>query len=368
MSTFVLPDLGEGLQDAEVVAWHVGAGDHVVADQPLVSVETDKAVVEIPSPHAGRIRATRAVVGERVKVGAPLVVFEEGVHPDTGTVVGELSGPAPAPAAWTAGAPSTPATAGVVKASPAVRARARELAVNLSQVAASGPGGTVTLEDVEAASAGGDVTAVEALRGVRRAMALNMRRSGDEIVPATVSDDADIGDWQADGDVTVRLIRAIVRGCRAAPALNAWYDGSRLERRLNARIDLGVAVDTEDGLIVPVLRDVGHGDAADLRRGLDALKQDVLRRRTPLAGLRGQTITLSNFGMIAGRYAALAIMPPQVAILGAGRARPEIRPIDGRPVLRRILPLSLTFDHRAVTGGEAARFLRAVLADLETAT
>ncbi len=364
MKTFALPDLGEGLHDAEIVAWHVAAGDHVVADQPLVSVETDKAVVEVPSPRAGRIERLCAKPGERIKTGAPLVEFEDGAHPDAGAVVGELppSAPAAAPPA-TAPRPEVAQTASGVKAAPAVRAHARELHVDLAHVVPSGPGGTVTLADVDAAA--GARSGAEDLRGVRRAMALNMMRSVKQIAPATVLDDADIDAWRPDEDMTVRLIRAIVAGCKAAPDLNAWYDSATMERVLHARIDLGLAVDTDDGLIVPVLRDVGHRGAADLRRGLDALKTDVRARKVPLAELKGQTITLSNFGMLAGRYAALSVMPPQVAILGAGRARPEVVPIDGRPTVRRTLPLSLTFDHRVVSGGEAARFLRAAIDDLE---
>jgi pyruvate dehydrogenase E2 component (dihydrolipoamide acetyltransferase) len=362
MKTFVLPDLGEGLLDAEIVAWHVTVGDHVVADQPLVSVETDKAVVEVPSPRAGRIEKLCAATGERIKVGAPLVEFEEGTHPDTGTVVGELA--SPIPASSPVAAPTPQPIAATVRAAPAVRARARELGIDLSRVTPSGPGGAVTTEDVEAAAAGTSAV-VEELKGVRRAMALNMRRSGDEVVPATVSDDADIGDWPPAEDITIRLVRAVAAGCRAAPALNAWYDGTQMERRLHTRVDLGIAVDTADGLIVPVLRDVGRRNAADLRRGLDALTADVRSRKVPLAELRGQTITLSNFGTLAGRYAALAIVPPQVAILGAGRARPAVRPVGGQAAVRRVLPLSLTFDHRVVAGGEAARFLQAAIADLE---
>lgn len=365
MTAFQLPDLGEGLQDAEIVAWHVAAGDHVVADQPLVSVETDKAVVEVPSPHAGRIARLCAKQGERVKVGAALVEFEEGVHADSGTVVGELGQARPAPRKT---APTVPPAAGAaIKASPAARGQARALGVDLARVAPTGPDGAVTTEDIEKAASAGTAGA-ETLKGVRRAMALNMARAGAEIVPATVSDDADIDAWRPEEDVTIRLIRAIVAGHVAAPELNAWYDGARLERRLHARIDLGIAVDTEDGLIVPVLRDVGARDAGDLRRGLDSLKTDVRARKVPLAELRGQTFTLSNFGMFAGRYATLVIAPPQVAILGAGRARPRVVAVEGRPGVRRMLPLSLTFDHRAVNGGDATRFLRAAIADLESPT
>jgi len=363
MKTFSLPDLGEGLQDAEIVTWHVAAGDHVVTDQPLVAVETDKAVIEIPSPHAGRIERLCAKAGERIKVGATLVEFAEGTPTDTGAIVGELARPPAAPAKIAE--PSPPPVSGV-KATPAVRRRARELGVELTEVTGTGPGAAVTIEDVEkVARVAAAITPEEELKGVRRAMAANMMRSGAEVVPATVSDDADIGDWQATEDFTVRLVRAIAAGFKAAPALNAWYDGAKMTRRLHSTIDLGLAVDIGDGLIVPVLRDVGNRDAASLRRGVDALKADVRARTVPLAELRGQTITLSNFGMFGGRYAALAIVPPQVAILGAGAARMAVVPRERKSLVRRILPLSLTFDHRAVTGGEAARFLRAAIEDLE---
>jgi 2-oxoisovalerate dehydrogenase E2 component (dihydrolipoyl transacylase) len=367
MKTFILPDLGEGLHDAEIVAWHVAAGDHVVTDQPLVSVETDKAVVEVPSPQAGRIERLCAKPGDHVKTGAPLVEFEEGIHADPGAVVGELATAAPEPVR----PPPVPATAPgrpAIKATPAVRARARELGVDLAHIVPTGPGDTATIADVEAAARPAPAAPGEALRGVRRTMALNMMRAVKLVAPATVLDDADIGGWRADEDVTIRLIRAVVAGCKAAPDLNAWYDSATMERQLHGRIDLGLAVDTADGLIVPVLRDVGHRPASELRRALDALKADVRARKVPLAELRGQTITLSNFGMLAGRYAALSIVPPQVAILGAGRARSAVLPIDGVPAVRRILPLSLTFDHRVVTGGEAARFLRAALDDLKLPT
>lgn len=369
MRTFALPDLGEGLHDAEIVAWHVAAGDHVVADQPLVSIETDKAVVEVPSPQAGRIERLHGNPGDRIKTGAALVDFEEGPPADTGAVVGELAAAAPKPAAAAPAAPPAGPVGPTIKATPAVRARARQLGIDLAHVIPTGPDGTATLSDVDAAAralpgAAADGT-VEALRGVRRAMALNMMRAVKQVALATVLDDADVGAWRDDEDVTVRLIRAIAAGCKAAPDLNAWYDSASLERQLHSHIDLGIAVDTDDGLIVPALRNVGRRSAADLRRGLDALKADVRARKVPLAELKGQTITLSNFGMLAGRYAALSIMPPQVAILGAGRARQAVVPVDGRPAVRRVLPLSLAFDHRVVSGGEAARFLRAVIDNLE---
>lgn len=359
---FTLPDLGEGLHEAEIVAWHVAEGDHVVADQPLVSVETDKAVVEVPSPRSGRIAKLLAQPGEIVAVGAPLVEFAEGeTAVDAGAVVGEL----PRAAEVTGGPPAVARG----RAAPAVRRLAAELGVDLETVEGTGPGGTITREDVErAARVVAPPARSEPVRGVRRAMARNMERSHREIVPATVCDDADITIWAADEDTTVRLALAIAHACRIEPALNAHYHPEREERVLFDRVDLGIATDTPDGLFVPVLRDVGSRSPADLRRGLDNMKRDVRARAIPLDELRGQTITLSNFGMFCGRYAQLVILPPQVAIVGAGRIRQELRVVDGAPAVRRVLPLSLTFDHRVVMGGEAARFLRALIDHLGKAS
>lgn len=363
MSAFTLPDLGEGLREAEVVAWHVAEGDHVVVDQPLLSVETEKAVVEIPSPRSGHIARLLAHPGEVVRVGAPLLMFEEGPHAETGTVVGEL---AEIPAAATA--KQEPSPAGAIRAAPAVRARARSLGVDLAKVEPSGPGGTITLADVERAAAAAPAREAT-LRGARRVMAANMSRAGREVVPATVQDDADIEAWFTGREaVTLRLIRAIIAGCTAEPALNASFDSEASSLRNNVTIDLGLAIDSPDGLFVPVLRDVGRSSPQDWRRQIDAAKKGVAERSLKPSELRGPTITLSNFGTIAGQHAALIVMPPQVAILGIGRAREQAVRAGTGIELHRLLPLSLTFDHRAVTGGEAARFLRAFIADLEKPT
>lgn len=365
MTRFTLPDLGEGLQDAEIVGWHVAEGDHVVADQPLVSVETEKAVVEIPSPQAGRIAHLLAKVGDRVKVGAPLVEFEEGAHADTGAVVGDLT-PHPLHHA-TASTPLSPSGgAGAIKAAPAIRALAKERGVDLSVLSGSGPSGTITRDDVmRTAATQSRAPEREPLRGIRLSMARNMAASRQSIVPATVFDEANIEAWWTPAaDVTVRLIRAIVAACVAEPALNGWFDGQGMARELKPQVDLGIAVDTEAGLIVPVLRDVGGCDAPTLRRSLDALKEAVHARTVAPAALRGATITLSNFGTLAGRHASLVIVPPQMAIVGAGRIAPQAVPAPQGVAFHHFLPLSATFDHRVISGGEAARFMKAVIDDL----
>ncbi|MBP0588655.1 2-oxo acid dehydrogenase subunit E2 [Paraburkholderia sp. LEh10] len=378
MKIFKLPDLGEGLQEAEIVEWHVKPGDEIRADQPLLSVETAKAIVDIPSPQTGRVAKLFGNVGDIVHLGAPLVAFEgAGDEADAGTVVGHMEvgqhvvQEAPAALGEGMGAgigAGMGAGAGVIKAIPAARALARKLDVDLSMVTPSGPEGVVTAADVQrVAKILGELGPPEVLRGVRRAMAQNMARAQSEVAAATVIDDADIHAWPPHTDVTIRLIRALVAGCRAEPGLNAWFDGHTGRRHVLKKIDVGIAVDLPDGLFVPVLRDVAQRDAADLRGGLDRMRADIRARKIPPEELRGNTITLSNFGMIAGKYAAPVVVPPTVAILGAGRIHEQVVAADGAPAVHRILPLSLTFDHRVVTGGEAARFLAAAIADLQGA-
>ncbi len=358
---FTLPDLGEGLEEAEIVGWLVNEGDHVVANQPLVSVETDKAVVEIPSPWNGTIARRFGGKGDVIKVGAALVEFSEQAGADTGTIVGEVE--RSEGAARQAEAPSR---AQGLQVLPAVRALARKLEVDLNLVQGSGPGGVITRADVErAAKSLTEAGPAEPLKGMRRAMAQRMALAHAQVVPTTVIDEADIDAWSKTADITIRLVQAIAAACKAEPSLNAWYNAEAVERRLLSRVDVGIAVDLEGGLLVPVLRNVGERDSVDLRAGLDRMRADAAARSIPPEELRGATITLSNFGMIGGRFASLVVVPPQVAIVGTGRAERRVVVNNDQQVIRRMLPLSLTFDHRAVTGGEAARFLTALKSSLE---
>jgi len=357
---FTLPDLGEGLGEAEIVAWLVNEGDHVVANQPLVSVETDKAVVEIPSPWSGTIARRFGAKGDLIKVGAALVEYSEGASADTGTIVGEVQRSEPAREVEASG------RAKGLQVLPAIRALARKLDVDLNLVQGSGAGGMITRADVErAARSLTEAGPAEPLKGMRRAMAQRMAIAHAQVVPTTVIDEADINAWSKETDITIRLVQAMAAACKAEPSLNAWYNAEAGERRLLSRVDVGIAVDLEGGLLVPVLRNVGERDSADLRTGLNRMRADAAARSIPLEELRGATITLSNFGMIGGRFASLVVVPPQVAIVGAGRAERRVVVNNDQQVVHRMLPLSLTFDHRAVTGGEAARFLAALKSSLE---
>ena len=362
MKIFKLPDLGEGLQEAEIVEWHVKAGDEVKVDQPLVSVETAKALVEIPSPYAGSIEKLFGNPGDTAHIGAPLVGFAGAGEADAGTVVGRVEVGQKVLNEAPAAAPS----AGGIKATPAVRAMARKLNIDLAMVTPTGADGLLTVNDVQrAARILSELGPQEQLRGVRKVMAQSMTLAHAEVASATIMDDADIHAWTAGASVMLRLIRALVAGCRAEPALNAWYDSKSVGRHLLKNIDVGIAVDTPDGLLVPVLRNVDKRDAGDLKAALAQLIQDTRERKVPPEDLRANTITLSNYGSIAGRYASPIVLPPTVAILGAGRLHEAVVAYNGAPAVHRVIPLSLTFDHRAVTGGEAGRFLAAVIADLE---
>jgi 2-oxoisovalerate dehydrogenase E2 component (dihydrolipoyl transacylase) len=404
MGTFRLPDLGEGLAEAEILEWHVKPGDHVLADQPMISVETAKSVVEVPVPYAGTVTKLHGAAGDIVATGAPLIDF------DSGTVVGSM--PVAAETEFVDSAvPAVRHGNGETRprALPVARAAARHLGLDLDAVAGSGHGGTITLDDVlaqarlggaagisgAAARTGGSNgggsnlaggpngggaldrvgrpappalppgAAWEPLRGLRRAMARSMSASQAEVPLSTVCDDADLNAWIRPGDYMLRLMRALISAWRIEPALNAWYDGAANARVLLDHIDLAVAVDTPQGLIVPVVRNIESKTPEELKAAVVARKNAAHQRSIPPEDLRDFTLMLSNFGTLAGRYGIPIVVPPAVAILGAGKVRMDAVAVAGTVAAHRRMPLSLSFDHRCITGGEACRFLAAVIADLE---
>jgi len=367
MKNFRLPDLGEGLPEAEIVEWHVNVGDTVKVDQVLVSVETAKAIVEVPSPQAGVIAKLYGDAGDIIHTGEPLLAYE-GDDEDSGTVVGKLEssgkgeGKGAQQDSFIVGAAASSKRARSNRATPGVRALAQQLGVNLESIKGSGPGGLITNDDVyKQASHQKQLGEAEALRGTRRTMAKNMALSHAQVVPVSIFEDVDVGDWKKGTDTTMRLVQAIGKACAAVPELNCWFDGDNLSRQLLDEVHVGIAVDTPEGLFVPVLRDITHRSLKDLRQGLENLRESVASRKIPPKEMQGATITLSNFGTMTGQYANPIVSPPQVAIVGAGRMRDKVVPYEGAATIRRILPLSLTFDHRAATGGEASRFLGALV-------
>jgi pyruvate dehydrogenase E2 component (dihydrolipoamide acetyltransferase) len=391
MITFNLPDLGEGLPEAEVVSWHVKEGEHVELDAPLLSVETAKAVVEVPSPYSGVISRLHAKPGDTVQTGRPLVDFD---LPDTPGASSEAP-PASADVAAEGMVVGHMAASGTelidrailgrnrrttrerVRAAPAVRMLARRLGVDLTACNATGRHGLISVDDVLARAnvgSGGGAPAVpgitddDRLRGTRKTMSVSMSQSRDQIAMCTVFDDADIQSWYGHADITVRIIRAIVAGAKAEPGLNALFDANVPARKIIEQVHLAIAVDSNGGLIVPVLRDVGSQSAAQLRATLNELKVRVRDRTVTVEEMRDYTFTLSNFGTMAGRYATPLVTPPTVAILGVGKVQRDVVAGASAPEIHMRLPLSLTFDHRCITGGEACRFLGAVIADLAQAT
>lgn len=370
MNIFNLPDLGEGLPDAEIHEWFVKEGDTVDALQPLVSMETAKAIVDVPCPQAGTIVKLFGQPGDIIKTGEPLVGFEAEVKArvDKGTVVGKLEESAEVSEdKFTIGSQQRdPAR---IKVTPAVRLLAKKLGVDLNNLRGSGEHGLITREDVEGFAASSAKTELaegfEPLRGVRRAMLNSMVQSHQEIVPVSIFDEADIDCWQQGTDISVRLIQAIVHACQEEPALNAWFDTAHGARKCFKEIHLGLAIDSQEGLFVPVIHHAERCSAEQLRQQIDDFKKAVNERAVSPDKLKGATITLSNFGKFAGRFASPIIVPPTVAILAVGRLYEGAVVSQGKITAHRLLPLSLSFDHRAVTGGEASRFLAAVISSLE---
>lgn len=369
MNIFNLPDLGEGLPDAEIHEWFVKEGDTVETDQPLVSMETAKAVVDVPCPQSGVIAKLFGKPGDVIKTGEPLMAFAEADAPrlDKGTVVGNLEESSEiSDDNFTIG--SGHSTKVRVKTTPAVRLLAKKLNVNLNALQGSGEHGLVTREDVQAAA---DKNAqlpegYEALRGVRRAMLNSMVQSHQEVVPVSIFDEADIESWLPKTDITVRLIHAITKACVIEPALNAWFDTKHSARKCFKEVHLGLAMDSAEGLFVPVIHNAAKQSDEQLRKTIDNYKKEVSERAVAAENLKGATLTLSNFGKFAGRFASPIIVPPMVAILAVGRLyQGVVVSPQGKIETHRILPLSLSFDHRAVTGGEATRFLGAVIEALQ---
>lgn len=372
MNIFNLPDLGEGLPDAEIHEWFVKEGDQVKLDQPLVSMETAKAVVDVPCPQDGTIVKLFGKPGDVLKTGTPLVAFAEttAARTDKGTVVGNLEESHDVSEDnFTIGSitPSASENNKRPKATPAVRVLAKKLGVDLCTLAGTGQHGMITRDDVERAAS--PKTSIpegfEPLRGVRRAMLNSMVQSHQVIVPVSIFDEADIEAWQPNQDITARLIRAIADGAKKEPALNAWFNTEHSARKCFESVHLGLAMDTEDGLFVPVIHDADKKSAQELRTIIDEFKKSVRERAVPADKLKGATITLSNFGKFAGKFASPIIVPPMVAILAVGRLYSGAVTANGQIKSHRLLPLSLSFDHRAVTGGEATRFLGAVIESLQ---
>ena len=443
---FALPDLGEGLTEAEIVKVLVREGDVIAEDAPLIEVETDKATVEIPSPFSGRVSGIHVQPGQTVKVGHVLVTFDDAavvtagrggpaspprrepavaadaspssraaITQGRGTTSGTVTGSSGASsgAAGASGGADGAGRVGPVPATPATRRLARELGVDLGSVRATGPGGRVTDDDVRAASGGTEPRTAPApaaehaapakplktlgaepvlprfeqwgpverqpLSHLRRTIAERMTLSATVVPHVTHFDRVDVTELDAiirrnveaareRGLVltlTSFLLKAAALALREHPTFNASLDAAAGELIVKRYCHLGVAVATERGLIVPVIRDVDKKPLVELQRELAGLAQRVREGKATLEDLRGGTFTITNLGALGGTGAIPIINYPEVAILGVSRAREEPVVQDGRIVPRTLLPISLTFDHRVADGADGARFTAAIVRRLE---
>lgn len=385
---FKFPDVGEGIAEGEIVRWLVKEGDWVKEDQELVEVETDKAVVTINSPYTGKIEELHGQEGQIIKVGEPLATIDgkdeaaaavESGKEDSGTVVGSLAEEPPIEVVRP------------VLATPAVRAFAKQINVDLAEVKGTGPAGRITKEDIErvagrsvapstgaAADAYGAVEKIP-LRGIRRTVAKRMAEASKRVADVTIWHDADITELaelrarenQSMAAPGVKLtylpflIKAAVAALKTHPYFNASLDEEAQEIILKKYYNVGIAVDTTEGLIVFVIKKADQKSIPDLAREGATLAEKARLRKIDLADLRGSTFTITNYGVVGASYGTPIINHPEVAILGVGKIddRPVVR--NGQIVIRKMMPLSLAFDHRVIDGVEAGRFLGVVIRHLE---
>jgi pyruvate/2-oxoglutarate dehydrogenase complex dihydrolipoamide acyltransferase (E2) component len=419
---FILPDLGEGISEAQIIRVLIKPGDRVALDQYLMEVETDKAAVEIPSPYAGIAKGVHVKEGDTVNVGAVIVTFDDGdgaaakappkaaaaVTPAPPTIAGGAirAGSPPTandrtlPALQTSAAPSRGKT--VAAAAPAIRKLARELGVDIDSLAGTGPGSRVTKEDVERAKSGApaarpsqaapplpgiaDVDKYgkvrrEPLNQIRKTIATQMSRSAFTAVHVTHGDEADITELDrvrrnlneaTHGDPKLTfmsfLVRATCIALRKHPIFNASLDHEGWQMIYKDYVNIGIAVDTERGLIVPVIRDADRLTLRGIAAALRTIADRVRLNQFAVEDLRGGTFTITNVGALGGTFSTPIINYPEVAILGLGRSRkvPVLR--DGQLAEALMLPLNLSFDHRATDGANAARFTSEIKSYLETPT
>jgi pyruvate dehydrogenase E2 component (dihydrolipoyllysine-residue acetyltransferase) len=384
---FKFPDVGEGIAEAEIVRWLVKEGDSVKEDQDLLEVETDKAVLTLNSPYTGKIAKLYGREGEMIKVGDVLTTVDAGGEDttvveadkkDSGTVVGSL------------GDDEVIEVVQPVQAIPAVRLLAKQLGINLASVKGSGPGGRITKEDVEKAAAKtGQHDSAEAdaygvvekipLRGIRRTIAKRMAEASKRVAEVTIWEDADITELvqvrakerKVAEEKGVRLtylpflIKAIIPALKAHPYFNASLDESAEAIILKKYLNIGIAVDTSDGLIVFVIKNADEKNILDMAQEIATLADKARLRKIDLHDLKGSTFTITNYGIVGASYGTPMINHPEVAILGLGKIEDRAVVRDGQITIRKMMPLSLAFDHRVIDGVEAGRFLGVVIQHLE---
>jgi len=367
---FRFPDVGEGITEGEIVRWLVKEGDEVKADQTLAEIETDKAIVEMPSPYSGTVLKLHFKEKDIVKVGRALVTIGE-----KGEAVPEAGGPA--------------------QAIPKVRKIGQELGIDLATIQGTGPGGRITEEDVRSAKEKpaekkleikvkakydlyGNVERIP-LRGVRRATARHMRESLDKAAHVTHCDEADATKLAAlrekmKAEAAAKgiklsylpfVVKAVIEALKLHPTVNAMLDEEAEEIVVRKYYNIGIAVDVPDGLIVPVLKMADQKSVLEIAEEIQNLARAARERALDLADLKGGTFSITNVGVIGGTAATPIINYPEVAILATMKIDDRASVENGVVVVKKTLPLCLSFDHRVIDGAEAARFTKDLIRFLE---
>ncbi|HIE65885.1 MAG: dihydrolipoamide acetyltransferase family protein [Nitrospira sp.] len=395
--TFKFPDVGEGIAEGEIVRWLISEGDMIKEDEPILEIETDKAVVSLPSPYTGKILSRQGNPGDIIPVGAVLITVEieeeadfkkavpsektSGKKKDAGSVVGQIEESEeefvirPVPIN-----PDPPGTKRI-RAIPSVRRYAKERGLDLTKIRGTGKEGRITREDVQREAATSPLGPSERVpfRGVRRSAAKRVTASTQHVAAVTFVDDADITALERvrsnkkemaeeKGFKLTSLpfiIKSVVAGLKEYPYLNAMLDEENEEILLRKYYNIGIAVDTPQGLMVFVIKKADEKSILELAKEISILTEKAFSRTIDLSELKGGSFTLTNYGVIGGIYGTPIINYPEAGILGLGKIEDRAVVRSGEIVIRKILPLSLTFDHRIIYGAEAARFMNTVIKHLE---
>lgn len=413
MTAFSLPDLGEGLKEAELIDWLVGEGQIVTLDEIILLVETAKAVVELPAPASGKITRLAAHKGETVAVGQVLFEYEENdgemkIHSKINTdksvsVVGKLSQsenknvnnyeietiPNEKPTNKNHSSTEKPVCINAFKEAKSRRKQVPKNQLDRLSKAPTNPeimafAKKLGIADYLIGSKIQDLSMHDLLdifqqqqhrnnntknelklKGSHKVMAELMSKSQRDVPAATIFEDADISSWKSASDTTIKLIRATESACRKVPILNAWFDTKEMTLHIHENINIGLAMQTNRGLFVPVIKQTEAKTDKTIRAEIIDFRNKIEEQKIKPDELSGATISISNFGALYGRYATPMIVPPQVCIIGVGKSREQALVKQGKIVAGRILPISLSFDHRAANGADAAKFLEVFIGELE---
>ncbi|MBI2564434.1 2-oxo acid dehydrogenase subunit E2 [Candidatus Woesearchaeota archaeon] len=381
---FKLPDIGEGITEAEIVEWLVKEKENVKEDQPIIKIETDKAVVELPSPHKGKIVKLYCRKGDVIKVGSVIAGIEvkekrkkTGAE-KAGGVVGFLEEASSVVVVRAKKVNSVSKLSPKILALPSVRELSKEKNIDISSIKGSGLGGRITKEDILKAVEAkpiikkkydlyGHINRI-ALKGARKTIAKKMLESSKKAASVTHIDEIDVTDLAKLKEVEHKrgikitylpyIIKAVVLALKKYPVINSSLEGDEII--IKKYYNIGIAVDTKDGLIVPVLKGADKKDLYKIAKEIAELADKARNRTIDLADLKGSSFTITNIGSIGGLYSTPIINPPEAAILALGRIMEKPIVMNDKVIIRKILPASLTFDHQILDGAEAARFINKV--------